>query len=422
MNILVQKLQNIVNALKSEGKNEVMVLNAIKEELHYVILDFIYNSPSYSYLVMYGGTLLRIAYGLPRMSEDLDFQTDKKFDFSRFSTEITKHFKSVWDMSIEVTESKPGSTETVFIRFPDLLPKLEGYGGNRIVLRIRFDVNFFSHVSNFDTEVIRIVRDSFAFLIRTYPLSTLMASKICAIFLRPSRGIGKVTTNCKPRDIFDLSWYMGKKIIPNLDYLRMIFDRGEKALSSKNTLELFDDIVRYVVNLNDNAFQVDMASLFYDPAEYDEWHRNWRERFLILRGSYEMYLVRSFQSYLISQDFDTGNKHFRFKFSTSSSGITVDFEFSISKYWYIFADFKIKGHRRNDLVIHGGENLTDQDYEYVGLFYTKIEDYLKRNDYVVLQPKISTKLIRTSGDNLNVNTQVLLNRPLLETSQLEDLM
>lgn len=422
MNILTQKLQRIATKLKSEGRNDIVILNALKEELHYVILDFLYGNSSYSHLVMYGGTLLRIAYELPRMSEDLDFQTDKKFDFRKFGEEITKHFKSVWDISIEVTPPKSGPTDTTFIRFPHLLNELKDYNGNRTVLRIRFDVNYFLNSANFDTEAIPIVRDYLTFSVKTYPLSTLMASKIGAIFLRLKRGIGTEISDCKPRDIFDIMWYMGKKIIPNLDYLRMIFDRGTKVLSAKNTLELFDDLTRYVVNLDDNVFQVDLVPLFYNPLEYDEWHRHWRERFLMLRKSYEIYRVQSLQSVWVAKDFDTENRNFRFIFSTNNPGVMINFEFSLAKFWYIFADFKISGHRRKDFKISGSENFTDQDYEYFWLFYTKIEDYLKRNDNIVLQLRISTKLIRTTGDNLNLNTQILLSRELLETAKLEDLM
>ena len=43
----------------------------------------------------------------------------------------------------------------------------------------------------------------------------------------------------------------------------------------------------------------------------------------------------------------------------------------------------------------------------------KIEDYLKRNDFVVLQPEFRTKLIRATADQLNIKTQICLDRRLL---------
>ncbi|MBU1992640.1 hypothetical protein KKG51_03005, partial [Patescibacteria group bacterium] len=62
------------------------------------------------------------------------------------------------------------------------------------------------------------------------------------------------------------------------------------------------------------------------------------------------------------------------------------------------------------------------DYGYAGLFYEKIEDYLKRNDYILLQPELKTKLIRAIADKLNVKTQIFLDRRLLLKERFEGLL
>ena len=48
-----------------------------------------------------------------------------------------------------------------------------------------------------------------------------MASKIAAIFLRGTRGVGKAIYEGKGRDIYDLLWYIhpDRKVVPDLDYL-----------------------------------------------------------------------------------------------------------------------------------------------------------------------------------------------------------
>ena len=48
--------------------------NALKEELQFYVLNFIYHHSEYSNWVMYGGSALRIIHGLDRMSVDLDFE------------------------------------------------------------------------------------------------------------------------------------------------------------------------------------------------------------------------------------------------------------------------------------------------------------------------------------------------------------
>ena len=48
--------------------------NALKEELQFYVLNFIYHHPEYNKWIMYGGSALRIIHGLDRMSVDLDFE------------------------------------------------------------------------------------------------------------------------------------------------------------------------------------------------------------------------------------------------------------------------------------------------------------------------------------------------------------
>jgi len=435
MNILIEKLKNAVKERRAEGTPDSAIINALKEELQYPVLDFIYSHRSYSHLIMYGGTLLRIGYGLSRMSEDLDFQTDKKFDFEKFREDLISHFKSTYAIGIEIKIKKERltGTENAFIKFPDILEEvgLKGHG-LWTVLVIRFDVNHFSRASYFATETIPITKGTYVFSIKTYPLSTLMASKIAAILLRSKRGIGDEISDCKPRDIYDLMWYMGQKIIPDIEYLKAIHARAGKTMEARNVLDVFDKLMRRVANLDDKSFAQDLSRFFYNPGEYDDWHRHWRERFRMLRNSYEIYKIKKDKNHpelleiFVATDFSSDNRYFHFLFSTEEPPESrVKFTCILSEYWYIFEDFKIpEGYRKKDIegCIKSGGKLTELDYEYTGLFYEKIEDYLKRNDYIVLQPVLKTKLIRATADKLNVKTQILLDRRLLLKERFEDLL
>jgi len=436
MNILIEKLKNVVQERRAEGTPDNAIINALKEELQYVVLDFIYNNRTYSNLIMYGGTLLRIGYGLPRMSEDLDFQTDKKFDFEKFKKDLTAYFKSTYAVNIEMTlkTERATGTDVAFIIFPNVLEE-SGVKGHGVptVLKIRFDVNYFENASKFAIETIPITKDTFVFSIRTYPVSTLMASKIAAVLLRKKRGIGDETLDCKPRDIYDLVWYMQKKIVPDIEYLKAIHARVNEEINVRNILDVFDMLKERILNLDDKLFKNDIATLFYNPAEYDEWHRNWRERFRILINSYEIYEIKrkedkpDLEKIHVAVDFSSDTRYFHFHFPTTEpKGGRVKFTFVLSEYWYMYSDFKISGFRRENIEDQvesfSGQTLVDLDYEYAGLFYTKIEDYLKRNDFVVLQPEFKTKLIRATADNLNIKTQICLDRRLLIKEKFEDLL
>lgn len=435
MNILIEKLKNVTNSRRAHGTPDNVIINAIKEELQYPVLDFIYNDKAYSHLIMYGGTLLRIAHGLPRMSEDLDFQTAEKFNLKKFGAKLASHFKTSYDIEVEIktkTERVTG-TDYAHIKFPRILEEI-GLKGHGIwtTLQIRFDINKFVQASDFSTEQIPVTKDTYAFSIKTYMISTLMASKIAAVLLRPKRGIGHEISDCKPRDIYDLMWYMERKIIPDMDYLKAIHARGKRVMEATNVLELFDVLLRYVGNLDDKSFTRDLSRFFYNPLEFEDWHRNWRERFRMLRNSYEIYKVKKINNkpdlleIRVMTDFSSGARYFHFYvFAEEPMNERIKFTCCLSEYWYIYPDFKIAdGHRKKEIepFIKSAGKLTELDYEYAGLFYEKIEDYLKRNDYILLQPELKTKFIRSTADNLDVKTQVLLDQRLLLKERFENLL
>lgn len=437
MNILIEKLKKVVSTRRAQGTPDNAIINAIKEELQYPVLDFVYNSKAYSHLIMYGGTLLRIAHELPRMSEDLDFQTVEKFDFKKFTENLTSHFKKTYDIDIEIKIKTERLTETDFayIKFPGV-PEDIGLKGHEIPtkLQIRFDVNKFAQASDFSTEQIPVTKDTYAFSIKTYTISTLMASKIAAVLLRQKRGIGHEISDCKPRDIYDLMWYMGQepKIIPDMDYLKAIHLRGKKNMEANDVLELFDVLLKHVGNLDDKSFARDLSRFFYNPLEFEDWHRNWKERFRMLKNSYEIYKVKKNKDkpelleVKVMTNESTESTFFHFYFSTEEPmNRRVEFTCGLSEYWYIFADFKIPtGNRKKEIekFIKSNGKLSELDYEYAGLFYEKIKDYLKRNDYILLQPELRTKLIRVTADNLDIKTEILLDRRLLLGERFENLL
>lgn len=437
MNILIEKLKNIVKERRESGTHENALINVIKEELQYAILDFVYNHRSYSNLIMYGGTLLRIGYGLPRMSEDLDFQTGKKINFEGLKRDLISYFRDTFDIDIKIklqTERLAG-TDIITINFPDLLHKVEIKGhGMPTVLKIRFDINYFPGAFDFATESISIAKGSFVFSIRTYRISTLMASKITAVLLRTKRGIGREISACKPRDIYDLIWYMEKKIMPDIKYLNTMFERSDREIRFKNSLEVFDTLKKRVTNLDDKLFKFDLAPFFYNPAQYDSWHQNWKQKFAILMDSYEIYKIKRLSNrkpdlieVYIGVDFSSSNRFIHFSFGTQEPAVKkVVFTCILSEYWYRFNDLKISNdHRRKEIenrIKGSSKKITSLDYAYVGLFYTKIENYLKSNDDMLPQPEIKTKIIRATGDNLNMKTQIFLDRRLLEKEKFENLL
>jgi predicted nucleotidyltransferase component of viral defense system len=419
MNLLLEKLKNIVEEQRAKGYSDIVIINSLKEYLQYAVLDFVYHNAKYSHLVMYGGTLLRICYDLERMSEDLDFQTSRPFPFEEFKEDIIQHFKGTYDLEIEVKTKaeKETGTEVTFLKF-NILPEL-GITGTWQKLKLRFDVNNFEKMDQFQTEVIPKSKNNFTFAIRTYPISTLMASKIAAVLLRNQlRNIKGEITDHKPRDIYDLMWYMDKKIIPNLAYLKA------KGIEVKNQRELFDTIALKVMNLADNLFQKDLGQFFYRQDMYDDWFRNWRERFITLRNSYEIHEIIELAWIRFGMDPMSENRYFHFVFKAKNEQV-VKFTFILASGWYLYAK-KREVQREPKIEEKISEEcraeMNTLDYQYIDTFYKKIARYLEKNDHIVLQSKIESKMIRYTADKLDTKSQILLDERLLESVNLEDLL
>src|SRR3989344_7220390 len=215
-------------------------LNALKEELQFYVLDFISHQHEYCKWIMYGGSALRICYDLDRMSVDLDFELSHEIDnnfLGELKEEAEKHFSKVYGVDSEFLRITITNSRGIKLKFNvgNLIP---GFRSEWVDVKI--DFNHFPAPANVMTERIPQNHGQLSFAIRTYNLSSLMASKIAAIFLRGTRGVGEAVYEEKGRDIYDLLWYMGKQIVPAFDYLvaKGIDIKDPRALFDKLTLQM----------------------------------------------------------------------------------------------------------------------------------------------------------------------------------------
>ena len=150
---LIKKLKVISDDGKKDKKTHDVIVNKLKEELQYYILNFVYNHPRYRRLVMYGGTLLRIGYELPRMSEDLDFQTGERIDTEEFKKEIIGHFYKTYNIQLTVTGNIRPLSDALMLKINfDILKNFDLSDIAWVTLRIRLDINFFAKTDNFTKE------------------------------------------------------------------------------------------------------------------------------------------------------------------------------------------------------------------------------------------------------------------------------
>lgn len=90
--------QYLANSLSKDIGIDVVQI--IREWWEMIILRDLFDSPFGNYLVFKGGTALRLAYGSPRFSEDLDFSRIKDFSFESFEKVINDIEKKYEELKI----------------------------------------------------------------------------------------------------------------------------------------------------------------------------------------------------------------------------------------------------------------------------------------------------------------------------------
>lgn len=398
--------------------------NVLKEELQFYVLNFIYHHPDYSNWIMYGGSALRICHGLDRMSVDLDFEVTHPISdafLNKLKEEIEIHFKNTFGSGPELLTISITNGRGLLLRFH--IGDELGISHPSKQVHVKIDLNHFTAPKAI-TERWPINHDQLSFVIKTYNMPTLMASKIAAIFLRGKRGVGKAIYEEKGRDIYDLLWYMTKKVVPDINYLIA------KGINAKDPRALFDKLTLQMNKVNDMNLKQDLTPLFVNQIFIENWFKNWRESYLRLLDGYEIHTVTTLKNVGIHRDFHTDNFSFVYNYNTVDEKL-VRIIYSISYNWIDFlsgnlpisVNEKIKnlvGFKNSGVI----SRHTPQDrlMQYSTLFYEKTENYLKKTNRIMLGGTITTKLIRMTAHNLNQKEQIVLNKSALLSCELDDLL
>ncbi|MCF6289771.1 MAG: nucleotidyl transferase AbiEii/AbiGii toxin family protein [Desulfobacterales bacterium] len=256
--------------------------NALKEIMQEIALLGLWRVKFYEHALFYGGSCLRILYGLPRFSEDLDFsllRTNLDFDLSKyyaaivaelegfgFEVEIKTKNRTV-DSQIDSAFIKAGTRiNFIKIKVPDrLLARLH----SNQILKIKIEVDL-DPPGNHGVEVKDIFRP-IPFQVKTMPLADLFAGKIHAILAR------KWQTRVKGRDYYDYLWYLGRKSALNLKHLEArLLQSGH--FNGPLTIDIFQAMLsRKFQEVDIEKAKMDIAPFLNDreKAALDLWSNDY---------------------------------------------------------------------------------------------------------------------------------------------------
>jgi predicted nucleotidyltransferase component of viral defense system len=240
---------------------------ALREIMQEVALAGLQRAGFFQKAAFYGGTALRIFYGLDRFSEDLDFsllEVDPGFALEPFFAGIVSEFEAI-GMRVNIREkNKPfdSAIESAFLKsetvwneivLEGVIPQAGVQTAPRIKIKLEVDRE---PPLGFNTEQKLLLRP-FSFYVTCFTLPDLFAGKVHALLFRNWK------QRVKGRDWYDLEWYLRKGVRLHLGHFllraRDSGDWNEESISEDQLIQLIktkidvvsfdrirEDIVRFI--------------------------------------------------------------------------------------------------------------------------------------------------------------------------------
>lgn len=190
---------------------KIDIFTVLREYLQILLLNQFYQIITDDQLVFKGGTALRLIYGSPRFSEDLDFNS--KLNSQELRKLITKAVeevqKTIPDLSFREIKSLAGFSAKVYLP-TSFAP---------IPLTIKLDFSKREKTYQiFESTIPTVLPISSFYLVKTMAEEEILAEKLRTIFQRQ-----------KGRDIYDIWYLLNKKVSIN----RKLVTSKYKMLGSK---------------------------------------------------------------------------------------------------------------------------------------------------------------------------------------------
>lgn len=253
---------------------------ALREIMQQITLAALYRGGFFKEVAFYGGTALRIFYGLDRFSEDLDFSLMRRnpdFTFDQYFQNIDEEFKAQgMEVSLKTRhKSKESAIESAFLKSQTLWGELSleavapqiGLQQN-LGIKIKLEADTEPPLG-FQTEEKLLLRP-FSFYVKCFTLEDLFAGKMHALLFR------KWKNNVKGRDWYDLEWYIRKGVELNLEHFFLrAKDSGDWETETMSGQEFRQLLKQRIKNVNLEQAKSDIARFIPDPKVLEIWSKKY---------------------------------------------------------------------------------------------------------------------------------------------------
>lgn len=252
--------------------------NAMKEIMQEIVLCGLSRAGFFKRAAFYGGTALRIFYGLDRFSEDLDFsleKTDQSFNLAAYFPVLEKEVKS-FGLNVAISEKektkdsnirsaflKGNTREHLLLFYADA--KLTGSVAQNEIVKIKFEVDVNPpEFAGFEHKY-RLLPAPYQ--VRMYDMPSLFAGKLHAVICRAWQ------SRVKGRDLYDYIFYLSRGTAVNQKHLRArLIQSGFIGQDVECTLsEIKQMLFERFDTINYNQAKQDVAPFIHDTSTLDIW-------------------------------------------------------------------------------------------------------------------------------------------------------
>lgn len=254
-------------------------VNALREILQEIVLCGLWRAKFFEHAAFYGGTALRVLYGLDRFSEDMDFSLlapAQEFDLGPYCGAVEEELRA-WGFPATVQVKRKtarSAIESAFLKANtrQLLLTIEAgeiasaiHGRRELKIMLEVDTD---PPPGFSTET-RFLLQPIPFSVKAYDPPSLFAGKMHAVLCRGW------ATRVKGRDWYDLVWYVGRGTALGLNHLEArMRQSGHYSDDAALDESAFRSLLgRRIEDLDIVSARSEVESFLTDPATVRIWSR-----------------------------------------------------------------------------------------------------------------------------------------------------
>lgn len=247
--------ESMLAAYRNDG-GSTATKNAEQEVCQKIALAGLHRGGFFDHAAFYGGTCLRMFYGLPRFSEDMDFSLTQKRDdihLENYFDAIREEFNLAgFDITITKKEKKAfGKVESAFLKENTEAYDIKFQTKKTVKVKIELDTD---PPLLFNTEQ-KLLMQPYSFMVRCFTLPDLYAGKMHALVYRAWH------RRVKGRDWFDFEWYVRNGVPLSFRHLQERIREFNGAIVSPE--EFIDQLRKKIV-------ETDIENVKQDVIPYIE--------------------------------------------------------------------------------------------------------------------------------------------------------